>query len=83
MAITTNTLVTFLEYAKYAGNWSDRPWVTSGNIQCTKAMGGHITSMVQLGLVRVCGAGRDTYLEFTATGADLAAQHGVSVRATA
>jgi hypothetical protein len=82
-AIPEGTVATFLEYAKDAGNWSDRPWVNSGNIQCTTAMGGHISNMVQLGLVRVVGTGRDTYMEFTVTGVALAAQHGVTVRATA
>ena len=84
--LTTDSLKTFLEYAKDAGNWSDNPWVSSGNISPTKAQRGNLSDLSKKGLIEIhdsegMGRSRDQYLVFTDSGVALAAEHGVRVSA--
>ena len=38
--LTADTLATLLLYARDAGNWDGHPWVSGGNVECTKEMRG-------------------------------------------
>lgn len=84
--LTAASLATFLEYADDAGNWSDNPWVSSGNITPTKAQRGNLSDLVKKGLIEIhdsegMGRARDQYLVFTDAGVALAAEHGIQVSA--
>ena len=84
--LTAASLATFLEYAEDAGNWSDNPWVSSGNISPTKAQRGNLSDLVKKGLIDIhdsegMGRARDQYLVFTDAGVALAAEHGIQVSA--
>lgn len=84
--LTAASLETFLEYANDAGNWSDNPWVSSGNISPTKAQRGNLSDLVKKGLIEIhdsegMGRARDQYLVFTDAGVALAAEHGIQVSA--
>ena len=81
--LTAASLATFLEYANDAGNWSDNPWVSSGNISPTKAQRGNLSDLVKKGLIEICGNGNGQFIQFTAAGAALAAEHQIEVMAHA
>ena len=49
--LTPASLDTLLEYAFDSGNWSYRPYVSCGNVTCTKAMRGNLYDLVQKGLI--------------------------------
>ena len=81
--LTDATLHTFKLYASDAGNWGDRPWVSNGNIECSKEMRGNLSDLVKKGLIKVVGSGKSSYVEFTAAGSKLAAELGWEVAAKA
>ena len=81
--LTAASLATFLEYADDAGNWGDEPWVSNGNIECTKEMRGNLSDLVKKGLIKICGNGKSQFIRFTAAGAALAAEHQMEVTALA
>jgi hypothetical protein len=80
--LTEESLRVFSQYAKDAGNWSGMPWVSVGNIECTKEMRGNLSDLVQKGLIRIgedeysCGR-VSSYVDFTATGVELARSMGI------
>lgn len=75
--LTKDSLETFLKYADDAPNWSMTPWVSQGNITCTKAMRGNLSDLVQKGLIKIHDYGsKESYLTFTEEGIKLAAEHG-------
>lgn len=79
--LTADSLETFLKYVRDAGNWDYCPWISGGNVECTKAMRGNISDLVQKGLILThdhegMGRAKDMYLTFTETGRQLAAKHG-------
>lgn len=76
MQLTADSLATFLLYAKDAGNWSGNPYVSSGNVKCTKSMRGNLSDLVKKGLIIISDTGSHMYIEFTAVGKQLAAEHG-------
>ena len=83
--LTAASLETFKTYAEDADNWSDCPWVSSGNVTCTQAMRGNISDLVKKGLVEVNdyegrGMARDMYITFTDEGRTLAAdEFGIEI----
>jgi len=81
--LTTASLNTFLAYARDAGNWSDTPLVSDGNITCTKEMRGNLTDLKRKGLVIIGDDGDGKFVVFTKSGSELAAQHGIEVKALA
>ena len=81
--LTTDSLKTFLAYADDAGNWSDEPWVSNGNIECTKEMRGNLSDLVKKGLIQILGNGKGQFIRFTAAGAELAAGHKIAVEVLA
>jgi predicted transcriptional regulator len=81
--LTTASLETFLTYARDAGNWTDTPLVSDGNITCTKEMRGNLTDLKKKGLIRIDDDGEYKYVVFTKAGSELAAQHGIEVQADA
>ena len=75
--LTEESLRVFAMYAKDAGNWGGTPWVSVGNIECTREMRGNLSDLVQKGLIRMgedeYSYGRmSTFIEFTAEGEELA-----------
>jgi len=81
--LTTASLNTFLAYARDAGNWSDTPLVSDGNITCTKEMRGNLTDLKRKGLIIIGDDGDGKFVVFTKSGSELAAQHGIEVKALA
>jgi hypothetical protein len=81
--LTTASLNTFLVYARDAGNWSDTPLVSDGNITCTKEMRGNLSDLKKKGLIIIGYDGDYKSVIFTAAGSELAAQHGIEVKALA
>lgn len=83
--LTPDSLETFLTYARDAPNWNGSPWVSHGNIDCTKQMRGNLSDLVKKGLVQIedyegRGRPKDMYVVFTAAGKALAAEHGISLK---
>jgi hypothetical protein len=76
MQLTADSLKTFLLYANDAGNWSGVPYVSRGNIYCTKSMRGNLSDLVKKDLITIHGSGDGMYIEFTETGKCFAAEHG-------
>jgi len=76
MQLTADSLKTFLLYANDAGNWSGTPYVSSGNVKCTKSMRGNLSDLVKKTLITIHDSGSDMYIEFTETGKRLAAEYG-------
>lgn len=76
---TTATLKTFIEYAKDAENWGGLPYVSEGNIACTKQMRGHLSHLVQAGLITIHDDGLSNYIQFTDAGKVLAKDFGITV----
>lgn len=75
--LTPASLDTLLEYAFDSGNWSYRPYVSCGNVTCTKAMRGNLSDLVQKGLIVIHEEGtRESYITFTEAGAAVAKAHG-------
>ena len=81
--LTAASLETFLVYARDAGNWSDTPLVSDGNITCTKEMRGNLTDLKRKGLILIGDDGDGKFVVFTKAGSELAAQHGIEVKALA
>lgn len=82
MELTINTLDTFLLFARDAGNWGGNPYISNGNIDCTKAMRGNLSDLVKKGLIRIVQDREfGGYVEFTAEGKTLASQHGITIYA--
>lgn len=78
--LTPDTLATFLLYAHDAGNWGNLPWVSQGNITCTKAMRGNLTDLIKKGLIDIHDYDKgESYIQFTAEGKALAAKHGIDL----
>lgn len=76
--ITATSLQLFLDYARDAGNWSGTPLV-GGNVGGSKEERGNITQLKRAGLVKTFVDEGNTWLQFTAEGKALAAQHGVEI----
>jgi hypothetical protein len=75
--LTPASLETFMEYAWDAGNWGYLPWVSQGNVTCTKAMRGNLSDLVKKGLIVIHGEGtREAYIKFTPAGVAFAAANG-------
>lgn len=75
--LTPASLDTLLEYAFDAGNWSYHPYVSQGNVTCTKAMRGNLSDLVQKGLIVIHDEGtRESYITFTEAGVAVAKAHG-------
>ena len=75
--LTPASLDTFMQYAWDAGDWSYHPWVSQGNVTCTKAMRGNLSDLVQKGLIVIHEEGtRESYITFTEAGVALAAANG-------
>ena len=81
--LTAASLDTFLTYARDAGNWSHTPLVSDGNITCTKEMRGNLTDLKRKGLIIIGDDGDGKFVMFTKSGSELAAQHGIEVKALA
>jgi hypothetical protein len=81
--LTIDSLTTFLVYANDAGNWGDMPWVSNGNIKCTKQMRGNLSDLVKKGLIQLGDNGDGTCITFTTAGSELAARCGIEVQALA
>jgi len=47
MQLTADSLKTFLLYANDAGNWGGNPYVSGGNVKCTKSMRGNLSDLVK------------------------------------
>lgn len=78
--LTPDTIETFTLYAEDAGNWSGNPWVSVGNITCTREMRGNLSDLVQKGLIRIEDAGDgDKYIVFTDSGLELARVLGIEI----
>ena len=78
MNLTPASLALFLEYAKDARNWSGTPLV-GGNVGGSKQDRGNLTQMKRAGLIVTSYEEGCTWLDFTAAGKALAADHGVDV----
>jgi hypothetical protein len=78
MTITETSLSVFLAYARDASNWSGTPLV-GGNVGGGKEERGNLTQLKQAGFIKTFGDGADTYIDFTAAGRSLAAQHGINL----
>jgi len=76
MQLTADSLKTFLLYANDAGNWGGNPYVSGGNVKCTKSMRGNLSDLVKKALITIHDSGSDMYIEFTETGKRLASEHG-------
>lgn len=77
--ITDRSLALFLEYARDAPNWSGCPLV-GGNVGGSKEDRGNLTQLKRAGLIRTTEHERGmAYVEFTAAGKALAAEHGVQL----
>jgi hypothetical protein len=77
--LTPATLAVFIAYAEDAPNWSGTPWVSAGNVECTKATRGNLSDLVQKGLIVIDESYGDTFIRFTSAGLDLAAECGIQV----
>jgi hypothetical protein len=73
--LTADSLKTFKLYANDAANWGGNPWVSTGNVNCTRAMRGNLSDLVQKGLIDIAdyGDGMGKYIIFTDAGRELAA----------
>jgi len=74
MTITETSLSVFLAYARDAGNWSGTPLVGG-----SKEERGNLTQLKQAGFIKTFNDGADTWIDFTAAGRSLAAQHGINL----
>lgn len=75
--LTPASLETLMEYAWDAGNWSYRPYVSIGNVTCTKEMRGNLSDLVKKGLIVIHDEGsRDSYITFTEAGVAVAVANG-------
>jgi hypothetical protein len=75
--LTQASLETLLEYAHDSGNWGYMPYVSCGNVTCTKEMRGNLSDLVKQGLVVIHDSGtREAYIKFTLCGVALAKAHG-------
>lgn len=79
MKLTNQSLETFLVYAKDAGNWSGTPWVSGGNVTCTREMRGNLSDLVQKGLIEIVTEWGTTFINFTDTGVELAKSHQIDI----
>ena len=78
-ALTEQSLALFLWYAEDAGNWGGLPWL-SGNRDFTAADRGNLTQLKKAGLLRTQEhEPGQAYIQFTAKGAELAAEHGIDI----
>lgn len=77
--LTADSIATFRAYAEDAPNWGGNPYVSNGNITCTKEMRGNLTDLVKKGLIRICSFDLGQYIEFTAEGKAAAASLGISL----
>lgn len=78
-ALTADSQATFALYAEDAGNWDGCPWVSIGNIDCTKAMRGNLSDLVQKGLINIHEDDGDKYVAFTPAGVEYAATIGIDL----
>lgn len=76
---TTESLKTFLMYAEDSENWGGLPYVSEGNIDCTKQMRGHLSHLVQAGLIDIHNDGLSNYIQFTDAGKSLAKDFEITV----
>lgn len=78
MTIASATL--FDALARDAGNWSGTPMIGAGaNVQTDLATRGNLTQLKRLGLITTFEDRGDTFVQFTATGAQLAFERGYMV----
>jgi hypothetical protein len=78
MELTKSSLETFLVYANDARNWSGNPYVSGGNITCTKEMRGNLSDLVKKDLIEILTENELSFIVWTEAGAKLAASHGVA-----
>jgi hypothetical protein len=74
--LTQATLETFMEYAHDASNWSFSPYVSTGNVHCTKQMRGNLADLVKKGLIEIEGERGDECIWFTDAGIAFALSQG-------
>lgn len=75
--LTQASLETLLEYAHDSGNWGYMPYVSCGNVTCTKEMRGNLSDLVKRGMIVIHDSGTsEAYITFTLCGVALAKAHG-------
>lgn len=80
ITLTPATHETFMTYAEDAGNWSGNPYVSEGNVACTRETRGNLSDLVKKGLIRIVPPSDiGSYVVFTPLGVEYAAQHGIDL----
>ena len=74
--LTPASLETFLEYAHDASNWSFSPYVSTGNVHCTKQTRGNLADLVKKGLIEIEGDRGEECIWFTDAGVAFALSQG-------
>jgi hypothetical protein len=82
--LTTASRETFRIYAEDAMDWGGNPWVSVGNVHCTREMRGNLSDLVKKELIEICdneGRGRaaDMFISFTETGRSLAQSMNINL----
>lgn len=72
--LTEDSHYVFMIYAEDADNWGGVPWVSKGNIYCTREMRGNLSDLVQKGLIQCIydSENKDCAIYFTQAGVDYA-----------
>jgi hypothetical protein len=80
--ITERSLELFLDYARDADNWSGTPLI-GGNVGGYVEDRGNLTQLERAGLLKTFEYDGETWIDFTAAGVALAAEHGASLKTPA